>query len=403
MLMKRLVNGLLKMMTLVVIVIACCLQSPSYVLAASPSDFVMVSNDSFVNLRSGPGESFEIIGSYTNGVWLTVEGQTGDWYYIKGPDGKTGYISAAFTVRGTLSPVPVGVVSNPNASSFLNFRLAPSYDAAVLDHFYNGVPATVISQENGWCYADVNGTKGYLRAEFLKFQTMLASQSVSTVTTPNNTSINLRQGPGTQYTVTRQFPGNTYVMILLRGTGWSKVSVNGYVGFMDNSFLKAGIHPLLTSGPGTPGGPGGSGDSGNASADGYGIVSNPVSTQVLNLRESPATSAKVLGRYVNGTRVTILAQGEEWCRVRVDKTGATGYMMTRYLKLYNLPSVPTATVKHPQFSFVNLRKSASMNAGILKRITHGQTVTVLIPGKDWYKVRHSGSIGYMVEYFLAPK
>lgn len=365
-------------------------------LAVSPSDFVVVTNDTYVNLRSGPGENYDKIGSYVRGVWLTVSGQSGNWYYITGPDGKTGYVSANFTSRGTETPVAVGIVSNPNPSSFLNFRAEPSYDARVLRILYNGVPVTIISRENGWYYVDVDGQKGYLRSEFLTTQTMLASESVATVTTPNNTALNLRQGPGTQYNVVRQIPGSAYLMVLMQGTEWSKVSINGYVGFVHNNYLKLGIHPSQ----GSSGGGSGGGGSGGGSA--YALVANPVSTQLLNLREKPDTSARVLGRYVNGTRLTVLRQGTEWCQVRVDKTGATGYMMTKYLKLHNLPKTPTATVDHPLNSFVNLRKSMSMNASVLKRVSDGRTVTVLIPGDDWYKVKFDGTTGYMVEYFLSP-
>ncbi len=363
-------------------------------LAASPSDFAMVVNDTYVNLRSGPSQDTDLLGSYQNGEWLTVKGQSGNWFYVQGSDGKTGYVSMTYTSKGPQTPEAVAIVNNPNTSSFLNFRQSPSYDAKVLDILYNGVPCRVISRENGWVYVNVDGIFGYLRNEFLRTQSMLASDSVATVTT--SSTLNLRQGPGTGYAVTKQFKGGTYVMLLLKGNNWSKVSVDGYVGYMDNSFLT--LYIVKPTGGGSSGG--GGGGYNPPSGSGYGVVGNQGANQLLNLREDPTTSAKVIGRYMNGTRVTILAQGTEWCRVQVDKTGLIGYMMTKFLKLYNLPSTPTATVSHPLRSFVNLRKSTSMNAGVLVRVPHGKKVTVVIPGDDWYKVKYDGMSGYMVEYFL---
>lgn len=359
-------------------------------MAVSPHDYVMVTNETFVNLRSGPGEDYSITGTYNKGTWLAVGGQSGSWFYVNGPDGRNGYVTSTFTSRGPQTPVVVGFINNPNPASFLNFRKEPSYDAKVLDIFYNGVPVTIISLTNGWYHVDANGTKGFLRNEFLKTQTMLASESVATIVTPNNTALNLRQGPGTEYSIVGQFSGGKYVMILMHGTTWSKVSVDGYVGFMDNNFLKLGIYH--NGKPQSPGeGP---------VLDGYGVVANPKTTQLLNLREKPNTTSRVLGRYINGTRVTILTQGTEWCHVKVDKTQVEGYMMTKYLKLHNLSKTPLVSVDHPLRSFVNLRESMSMNAPVLKRVSHGKKVTVLSPGDDWYKVKFDGSVGYMVKYFL---
>lgn len=160
---------------------------------------------------------------------------------------------------------------------------------------------------------------------------------------------------------------------------------------MSASFLRDGvIKPSFSTGSSTP-----------SQNKGYGIVTNPRSNQVLNLRESASTTSKVISQHGNGTRVTILGQGTEWCKVRVDRTGKEGYMMTKYLTLYNLPSVPTMTVNHPKRSFVNLRSTPSMSGNqIYARMPHGAVVTVLIPGDDWAKVNYNGYTGYAVTYFL---
>ena len=363
-------------------------------LAASPNDFAMVTNDTYVNLRSEPSQDSGLLGSYQNGTWLTVMGQSGNWYYVKGPDGKVGYVSMSFASIGPTVPEAVAIVNNPNASSFLNFRESPSYDARVIDILYNGLPARIISREGGWIYMNVDGINGYVRGEFVRSTTMVARDSVATVTTPNNTGLNLRQGPGTSYIVTKQFKGGSYVMVLMKGTHWTKVSVDGYIGFMDNGFLTFGI--VKPSG----GSGGGGGGTAPPSGTGYATVNNPGSQQLLNLREEPTTAAKVIGRYMNGTRLTVLAQGTEWCKVQVDKTGYIGYMMTRYLKLQNLPNTPTLTVTHPMGTYVNLRRSPSMNAAVLLRVPHRRQVTVIAPGDDWYKVRYDGTTGYMVSTFL---
>ena len=130
------------------------------------------------------------------------------------------------------------------------------------------------------------------------------------------------------------------------------------------------------------------------------MVSNPRATQVLNLRESPSTTSRVLGQFSNGAQVTVLRQGTEWCKVRTS-ADVVGYMMTRYLTFHNLPGTPTMTVNHPQKTFVNLRSSPDMTSGkVLRRINHGAEVIVVAPGDGWVKVKYNGQTGYIVSYFL---
>lgn len=348
-----------------------------------------------VNLRQQPTQYSTRLGSYQEGSWMVITGESGNWYYVTAPDGKTGYMSKNYVAVNDPVPSAVGVVTNPKSTSFLNLRQAPSYSAKVLGIYYNGVPCTLLSYANGWYNVRVDGVEGYFRGEYLAQQNWPASDEVATIVTPNNTGLNLRTGPGTGYPSIAQYRGGRYVMVLQKGKDWWKVSVDGQTGFMSTDFLKDGIL--------SPDELGSAGVNGGSTANGlpaYAVVTNPRSTQVLNMRESPATTSRAIGQYRNGAKLTVLKQGTEWCKV-LNSQNVVGYMMTRYLTLYNLPAVPTMTVSHPQKTFVNLRSLPDMVMGqVLTRIPHGATVTVLTPGDSWVKVQYNGMTGYAVNYFL---
>lgn len=359
--------------------------------AAAAIAYGVVENSSYVNLRSQPTQNSTRLGYYQPGVWVEITGESGNWYSVNGPDGKSGWMSKNFIRVDAEMVRSVGIVTNPTSRGYLNLRETPNYNARVLDYYYNGVPCTLQGLNNGWYQVKVDGKTGYFRSEYIRQYNWVGSDTVATIQTPNNTGLNLRTGPGTQYTSLKQFKGGSYVMVLQKGTDWWKVAVDGYVGFMSVSFLREGIiKPDFSSG-----------SSSTTTGKGYGIVTNPQSNQVLNLRESASTTSRVISQHGNGTRVTILGQGLEWCKVRVDRTGKVGYMMTQYLTLYNLPATPTMTVDHPKRSFVNLRSTPSMSGNqILAHMPHGSVVTVLIPGDDWVKVIFNGYTGYAVTYFM---
>ena len=281
-------------------------------------------------------------------------------------------------------------MSNQNGGAFLNFRSQPNYNSRVLGIFYNGVPLRALGLSNGWYQVEINGQTGYVRSEFVTDwgYRNLGSATVATIKTPGNTAMNLRSGPGMNYGVIAQYPGDSYVSVLARGNDWWCVSIEGNAGFMSSSYLAEGLcaardqasYPTETA---------------------YAVVNNPGAYQALNLRQYASTGAAVLDKLYNGDRLWVDRQGTQWCAVTDQSTGLSGYVMTRYIKLYGLPSSPTRRVYHPSGTYVNLRSSANMNlSNVLARVPSGSTVTVLTPGDEWCKVQYQGHTGYMLTYFL---
>lgn len=374
------------LIALMVLIMAFCLS------AASAEEFAVVYGTKTLNLRTQPSSSSTWLGSYPEGTWIAITGESGNWYSVYTPDGKIGYMSKNYLSSGSDALGVVAVVSNPKDSQFLNLRSQPSYSAKVETILYNGVPMPVLSNQGGWCYVNMNGVLGYVRSEFITLRNWVSCPEVATIKTPNNTALNLRSGPGTEYKVVRQFAGDRYVMVLQRGNGWWRVCADGYVGYMNCDFLEGGLQAARDIAGSTGGG--------GIGQPAYAIVNNPRTSSYLNLRESPSTASLVIGRFYNGTNVSIVSQGTQWCQVLVESTGQYGYMMTQYLKLYNLPAVRYVTVSHPQGLYVNLRQTPSLNAPVLAHMSSGARLPVVIPGTDWLKVSYNGQQGYVMTYFV---
>ena len=146
-----------------VLVLLAVMMPPAH---AAAGDFAVVSNTSYLNIRSGPGTGFERVGRVNRGGWVEILARlNNDWYQCRAVDsGLVGYMSAAYLRSAAGSGGGTATVQNPGASQFLNLRQYPSYNAPVLAIFYNGTPVNVISQADGWCYVLVGGLNGYFRA-----------------------------------------------------------------------------------------------------------------------------------------------------------------------------------------------------------------------------------------------
>ncbi len=378
-----------KKQAVALLAILLCVFMTGSALAAS---YGVVSGTKSLNLRSAGSSSSKWLGAYGSGTWVELIGSQNNFYQVITPDGKVGYMSKNYidATGDSTQKLRIATVNN-GSGAYLNFRATPSYNGKVQGIFYNGVPLLVINEQNGWYCVQLNGQVGYVRSEFVNVGYKVGSSTVATIKTPGNSAMNLRSGPGTSYPVVRQFPGDRYVMVLAKGNGWWRVAIDGYVGFMSSDFLADGLKTARDIAAENGGG---------VSSDSYAVVNNPKPTQALNLRQFPTTASAVLCKLYNGEELWVDEQGAEWCAVTVKDTGVSGYVMTKYIRLYNASSNPTRTVVHPSGTFVNLRQYDSLSSKVLLRVPHGKQVTILSAGSEWCKVRYNGYEGYMLTYFL---
>ena len=199
--------------------------------------------------------------------------------------------------------------------------------------------------------------------------------------------LNLRDEPSLEGNIITSFKPGTAVQIVQRGNGWHKVSVDGKTGYMASQYLSSGQ------------------TSGGASSSGKtGTVTNPGANQVLLLRETASTDARVLGYFRNGTQVSILGESGSFYKVSV--AGKTGYMMKKYITLNasssTLPEAPfTAELINPNGnSIVNFRTAPGLNASIIKAHKVGTQIKVLETGDVWCKAEIDGVTGYVSRYFF---
>lgn len=263
----------------------------------------------------------------------------------------------------------------------LNLRQTPSMSAKVLGQFPTGTLVEIVEAGSEWHKVEVDGQTGYMLAKFLNTG---MGQTAATVRTNSGIGLNLRETPDMGGRIITSAPNKSAVTVLQRGKDWCRVSYNGQEGFMSAEFLTF-TQTSTVSGK-------------------VAVVNNSRDTQVLNLRQTASLEAKVLGHYRNGAKVTILSAGDTWHKVQT-ADGKVGYMMAKYLRETDetAPMQPyqAKAINANGGSYVNLRKGASLNAGVIRRIPVGSAVTVTEHGTDWCKVTVDGQEGYMSTWFLA--
>lgn len=261
----------------------------------------------------------------------------------------------------------------------LNLRAEANTSSEILGKYGWGTEVEVLGFDGSWAFVQVGGQKGYMYAQYLGEE---GAANYTRYVNTNTRGLNLRRTPNGD--ILGSYPRGTAVTVLSTEDGWSKVKVGGQTGYMASLWLSSNKP---------------SGSAGSVHVIGSATVNNPKDTQVLFLRSEPSVASSSLGYYRNGKNVKLLEKLDGWYKVSVD--GKTGYMMAKFLKVTNGTSSGIATVYNPNGnSYVNFRKSASLNSSVLSTIPVGTKISVLEKGTDWTKTEVNGRTGYISTWFL---
>ncbi len=130
---------------------------------------------SALNIRSGPGTSYSIVGRVNRNCRLVIlECTSSDWYKIN-YQGTEGYVSTDY-LKDILK------AENFNASGKVTgngcrMRSKPNTSSSILGTYNSGVKMNVIGINNGWYKVQYNGKTGYMRSDLM---TIVGASSGST-------------------------------------------------------------------------------------------------------------------------------------------------------------------------------------------------------------------------------
>ena len=212
-----------------------------------------------VRLRSGPGTSYDIIGTRDKGAKLEVTGVSGAWYKVD-LDGSTGYIVSTYlslgsssggtgTSTGGGSDAKTGVINGTD----VRLRSGPGTTYDILGSFSTGATLTVTGESGDWYKVSANGNEGYVYKAYLTIGGSSSSSSSSayssggsSVTAMSDTAatvisaVHMRSGPDTSYTSQRVLEAGTSVTITGEAGKWYRVTYNGSEGYIFKTYLTTG-------------------------------------------------------------------------------------------------------------------------------------------------------------------
>jgi uncharacterized protein YgiM (DUF1202 family) len=335
-----------------------------------------------LTVRGGAGPNAAALGQLRQGTQVFVLGRNdaGTWLQISWAYG-TGWVSAAYmavdgnvpgTGGGGADAVPVA----PDApyaivnAAYLNLRSGPGVGYTLVGYLVGGDTVTIIgrSADNVWYQVQhTNGTTGWASGQYLITRNEFGGSPVTTDDLPNaelaapvgivNTgALNVRSGPGSQYTDIGTLAGGAEGTIIGRSADWAWWLMQSPVGtgWVSSRYIivrgdKASI-PYVAPGAAVPqaatgvqDGQGGANVTEEEPAAPQPELTGPmafVATGRLNIRSGPNSVFSSLGSVSSTTRMPIIGQSPDRGWWYVESPFGNGWVS----KLYVLAEGNTANV-----------------------------------------------------------
>ena len=300
-----------------------------------------------------------------------------------------------------------GKTGKVNCSS-LNVRSGAGTNHSIVTTISRDTTVTILGEtkdNNGdkWYKISVNNKTGYVFAQYITLTSSGTSDSDSQQTSGtgvvNCSSLNVRSGAGTGYSVVTTVSRNQSVTITSKtkdgnGDTWYGVSFtksgSSYKGYVFAEYITV---------------------TGDDSSDSTTSIPATVNCDSLNMRSGPGTNNSVVTTLSKGTEVVIIGEDKDsggtlWYKITVENK--TGYVHSAYLtkNSQNGSSDDSQTPSSGQvmtvaYDTVNVRSGAGTSRSVVCVVYKDEKVTVLGQDKDsngdvWYKVETaSGKTGYI--------
>ncbi len=305
------------------------------------------SASSRLNVRKEASTSSAVVGTLKHGTKVTVLSVSNGWSCIK-TDSLTGYVKSTYLVaasgplptekpeatpvpevtakpEGTAAPGGIAVIKLNSSSSRLNVRKGPSTSTAIVGTLKHNTQVEVLEASGDWSRIRSGSLTGYVMTSYL-------SQSVAPA--PSTAPTQKPSDAGSSYSTLSYGDSGEAVKKLqarLKELGYFDGVLGGNYLKLTRSAVEAyqQANGWTVDGIATPELQREIFEETNATANATVRVG---ADSYLNLRKTASSSAAVLAKMKNGTRVYVSGKSGDWYKVQT-ASGLTGYAKQDYIEM----------------------------------------------------------------------
>ena len=389
-----------------------------------------------LNVRSGAGTGYSVIGSLSNGAKVEIVETSGSWYKIKYGSGygyvSKDYVTVSSSSNNTGSSNNSGSSSNSGSTSNggsstttttqsgtvkvtggLNVRSGAGTGYSVIGSLSNGAKVEIVETSGSWYKIKYGSGYGYVSKDYVTVSSSSNNTgssnnsgsssnsgstsnggSSTTTTTQSGTvkvtgGLNVRSGAGTGYSVIGSLSNGAKVEIVETSGSWYKIKYGSGYGYVSKDYV--------TVSSSSNGGSTSNGGNNSATTTQSGTVKV---TGALNVRSGAGTGYSVIGSLSNGAKVEIVETSGSWYKIKYGS--GYGYVSKDYI-LVNTRSIAENTVLREGIAVtvaLKVRNESNYESNVIGTIAMGEKVSVLEDSGEWSKIEYNGKMGYILNEYV---
>lgn len=332
-----------------------------------------------LNVRSGPGTNYPIVGELKKGQVVTRVGTSGNWSIIELGNAQVYASSAYLNLYGTGGNTGGNSQGTMYSTGKVNVRSGPGTGYKILSTVNKGDPVSTLGTVGNWTIIKWNSGTAYIFTKYLTRSGGSGGSGSGSIgvtsasgTMKANANVNVRSGPGSSYSqIGWLSKGETVRRTGISGS-WTQVDYYGKTAYVYSTYLT-----LQQSGNDEP-----------YVTPASGIVEATIN---VNVRTGPGTNYATLGELIKGERVTRTGISGDW--TRIEYRNRTAFVFSSYLRVVsgNQPStekmyITTDTV---------LRAGPGSNYNSIITLLAGNTVLFIENSGSWSKIEYGSYTGYV--------
>ena len=200
-----------------------------------------------LNVRSGAGTSYSVIGSLSNGANVEIVETSGSWYKIKYGSGY-GYVSKDYVTVSSSSSNSGSSSSTTTqsgtikVSDALNVRSGAGTSYSVIGSLSNGANVEIVETSGSWYKIKYGSGYGYVSKDYVTINTRsIAENTVLREGTAVTLALKVRDESNYESTVMGTIAMGEKVSVLEDKGEWSKIKYNGKTGYILNEYVDFNI------------------------------------------------------------------------------------------------------------------------------------------------------------------
>ncbi|WP_270939987.1 N-acetylmuramoyl-L-alanine amidase [Romboutsia lituseburensis] len=205
-----------------------------------------------LNVRSGYGTSYSVIGSLSKGSKVEILESKDGWYKIK-YGSRYGFISSSYIKNSNGSDDTINSGEKPPISNSkngvvtatsLNIRSGYGSSYSKIGSLTKGSKVEIVESKNGWHKIKYGNRYGYVSGEYIS--TSNTNQPQITPPSSNGlkcgvvtaTSLNVRNGYSSSYSKIGSLTKGSTVEIVENKNGWYKIKYKNGYGYVSGQYIK---------------------------------------------------------------------------------------------------------------------------------------------------------------------